>query len=134
MMVARACERCAAEGEKSMCWWQGVCSANTMQATVDEHGCLHVSSESIFELAALVHGYHIDSALVTDECLPIDVACGRHATIFRHMQCQSSLMSSSPQNSVKGKPEQQKKGRSKRAEQQQAVVALQRHVCGAIAR
>ena len=105
-----------------------------MQATVDEHGCLHVSSENIFELAALVHGYHVDSALVTDECLPIEVASSRHATYIWHTQHQSSHICSSPQNSAKGKPEQQKKGRSKRAEQQQAVIPLQRHVCGAIAR
>jgi hypothetical protein len=50
-----------------------------MQATVDEHGCLHVSSENIFELAALVYGYHSESALITDELAPTDSSSGRHA-------------------------------------------------------
>ena len=50
-----------------------------MQATVDEHGCLHVSSENIFELAALVYGYHSDSALITDELAPVESSSGRHA-------------------------------------------------------
>ena len=68
----------AVDEEKGL---QGECCAYfmNMQATVDEHGCLHVSSDNIFELAALVYGYHSDSALITDELASVESSSGRHA-------------------------------------------------------
>jgi hypothetical protein len=35
-------------------------------ASLDEDGSLQVSSEHIFELAAIVHGYSLDSVLISD--------------------------------------------------------------------
>ena len=35
-------------------------------ASLDQDGCLHMSSGHIFELAAIVHGYSLDSVLITD--------------------------------------------------------------------
>jgi hypothetical protein len=35
-------------------------------ASLDEDGGLVISSENIFELAAIVHGYSLDSVLIND--------------------------------------------------------------------
>ncbi len=35
-------------------------------ASLDQDGSLQISSEHIFELAAIVHGYSLDSVLISD--------------------------------------------------------------------
>lgn len=42
-------------------------------ASLDEDGSLMISSENLFELAAIVHGYSLDSVLINDaKPKPID--------------------------------------------------------------